>query len=421
MTISSGMYTKHYYNGASRVASRVGGGFGQHNDLNNYQPLVDHVPLQNGNDYAYKSQELRTVWSRNAGCAGLQDQLEYSYAFKMGDQFTNQQRDGERYFYHSDHLGSSAFITSENGYATQFLAYQPFGETLAEQQNSTGYYSPFKFSAKEKDPETGYSYFGARYYSPELSVWLGVDPMSDDYPHQNPYAYCSNNPVMRIDPTGMNDDWVDRGGQVVWDPNITGSTDPDLQEGDKYLGKETFSFNPISGMAIHHMDGGTTQEFALVKPEMTITPEVNYATSNPSISSNNNTGHIYNSRDLSVRNGVMSTNNPIARYLIGREQNGQYEILNGHDYWLKYGHTTGNLLLAKKYIDMANSLVQVGPLPSTRGYSLQARGLNATGKVAPTSFRQFLATQKGTDIGVYNTQGGWMKAKAAEYRALQGN
>ena len=33
------------------------------------------------------------------------------------------------------------------------------------------------FSAKEKDSETGLSYFGSRYYSSDLSIWLSVDPI----------------------------------------------------------------------------------------------------------------------------------------------------------------------------------------------------------------------------------------------------
>ena len=36
----------------------------------------------------------------------------------------------------------------------------------------------FTFSAKEKDSETGLSYFGSRYYSSDLCIWLSVDPMS---------------------------------------------------------------------------------------------------------------------------------------------------------------------------------------------------------------------------------------------------
>ena len=58
------------------------------------------------------------------------------------------------------------------------------------------------FSAKERDVETGLSYFGARYYSSELSVWLSVDPMSGKYPSMSPYTYCANNPVKLVDPNG---------------------------------------------------------------------------------------------------------------------------------------------------------------------------------------------------------------------------
>ena len=60
----------------------------------------------------------------------------------------------------------------------------------------------YTFSAKERDPETGLSYFGSRYYSSDLSIWLSVDPMSAKYPSLSPYVYCANNPVMLTDPNG---------------------------------------------------------------------------------------------------------------------------------------------------------------------------------------------------------------------------
>jgi len=70
----------------------------------------------------------------------------------------------------------------------------------------------FTFSAKERDPETGYSYFGSRYYSSDLSVWLSVDPMSDKYPSMSPYVYCADNPVRLVDPNGEEvtspDGWI---------------------------------------------------------------------------------------------------------------------------------------------------------------------------------------------------------------------
>ena len=57
-------------------------------------------------------------------------------------------------------------------------------------------------TGKEKDSETGYYYFGARYYNPDLSLWLSVDPMSDKYPSLSPYNYCALNPVKIVDNDG---------------------------------------------------------------------------------------------------------------------------------------------------------------------------------------------------------------------------
>ena len=59
------------------------------------------------------------------------------------------------------------------------------------------------FTAKELDNETSYTYFGARYYDADLSIWLSVDPMSDKYPSLSPYCYTANNPVVLVDPNGM--------------------------------------------------------------------------------------------------------------------------------------------------------------------------------------------------------------------------
>ena len=75
-------------------------------------------------------------------------------------------------------------------------------------------HSSHTFSAKERDTETGLSYFGARYYSSDLSIWLSVDPMSDKYPSFSPYVYCADNPVRLVDPNG--EEWyVNQDGYIV--------------------------------------------------------------------------------------------------------------------------------------------------------------------------------------------------------------
>ena len=58
------------------------------------------------------------------------------------------------------------------------------------------------FTGKEKDTETGYYYFGARYYNSDYSIWLSVDPMADKYPSMSPYNYCAWNPMKLVDPDG---------------------------------------------------------------------------------------------------------------------------------------------------------------------------------------------------------------------------
>lgn len=65
-------------------------------------------------------------------------------------------------------------------------------------------FSQSDFTGKEKDYESGFHYFGARYYWSELLTgWLSVDPMADKYPSISPYAYCAWNPVKLVDPDGM--------------------------------------------------------------------------------------------------------------------------------------------------------------------------------------------------------------------------
>ena len=59
------------------------------------------------------------------------------------------------------------------------------------------------FAGKERDSETGFSYFGARYYDLDiLTGWLSVDLMADKYPGLSPYAYCALNPIRVVDPNG---------------------------------------------------------------------------------------------------------------------------------------------------------------------------------------------------------------------------
>ena len=117
--------------------------------------------------------------------------------------------------YHPDHLGSASWITDAGGQPIQHLQYLPYGETLLDQRNG-GYQERYTFSGKEKDSETGYHYFGSRYYNSDLSLWFSVDPMSDKYPSLSPYNYCAWNPMKIVDPDGAEiGDYYDKYGNYL--------------------------------------------------------------------------------------------------------------------------------------------------------------------------------------------------------------
>ena len=112
----------------------------------------------------------------------------------------------ETFFFHSDHLGSTSYITDDKGNITQYDAYLPYGELLVDEHSSSEE-MPYKFNGKELDEETGLYYYGARYMQPVASIWYGVDPLTEKYPNVSAYVYCGGNPVNRIDPNGK-EIWV---------------------------------------------------------------------------------------------------------------------------------------------------------------------------------------------------------------------
>ena len=126
------------------------------------------------------------------------------------------------FFYHSDHLGSTSYITDAKANITQFDAYLPYGELLVDEHSSSEE-MPYKFNGKEFDQETGLYYYGARYMNPITGLWYGVDPLAEKYTSLSAYSYCSSNPINLIDPIGLG--WVGSKGEDgtiswTWDDNV---------------------------------------------------------------------------------------------------------------------------------------------------------------------------------------------------------
>jgi RHS repeat-associated protein len=90
-------------------------------------------------------------------------------------------REAFQYFYHPDHLGSTAYATDARGEVYQHLEYFPFGESWVDEVTGSDRRVPYRFTGKELDPETKLYYFGARYYDPRTSVWESTDPALGAY------------------------------------------------------------------------------------------------------------------------------------------------------------------------------------------------------------------------------------------------
>jgi RHS repeat-associated protein len=189
VTVSStGQYTKHYFEGSKRFASRLIDGADRFEDpsiLYSSKMTEDKSEKKADAEADFKKYLEQT----DLGTNNLSVELRETYQHP------------DLYYLHGDHLGTANFVTNSQGDATQFFLNLPFGETMLEQMDGS-YNNPYKFNAKELDEDTGLYYYGARYYNPRLSIWYGVDPLFEKYPEISPYVYTADNPVKYTDPDG---------------------------------------------------------------------------------------------------------------------------------------------------------------------------------------------------------------------------
>jgi RHS repeat-associated protein len=118
------------------------------------------------------------------------------------------------YYYFKDHLGNiRAVMDGTSGTITQAQDYDAWGD-ICRTYTSAIDTTVNKFTGKERDHETGYDYFGARYYDSRIGRWLQTEPLLEKYFQYSPYNYGLNNTFTYIDPTGCE---IDPSNMVVYD------------------------------------------------------------------------------------------------------------------------------------------------------------------------------------------------------------
>ena len=197
---NDGYYTKHYYNGMERIASRLG---------DNNLSLATHNPELQDRKWQLDS-NIRSNIVDITGYDFLpvgeeQDPDDPKPVFELpqvGITGLQPIGSGDIFYYHPNHLGSTCYVTDENASVQQGFLYAPFGEITNEHNSGwqNGTLPKYSFNVKELDEETGMYYYEARYMAPP--TFISRDPHFELYSTFSPYTYCYNNPVKYIDPTG---------------------------------------------------------------------------------------------------------------------------------------------------------------------------------------------------------------------------
>jgi RHS repeat-associated protein len=105
----------------------------------------------------------------------------------------------------SDHLGSASTELDDAGKLISYEEYYPYGSTSYQAGRSAVEVrlKRYRYTAMERDKETGLDYRGSRYYAPWLGRWISADPSGLSADGNNLYAYARNNPVRFLDVSGL--------------------------------------------------------------------------------------------------------------------------------------------------------------------------------------------------------------------------
>ncbi len=106
-------------------------------------------------------------------------------------------------------MDSVKFVVNDSGLPVKRIEYLPYGETWFEEGEQN--HAP-KYNSQELDKETGYYYYNARHYDPEIARFVTADNVIDgemDTQGWNRYSYVKGNPIVYKDPTGH---YIEEGG-----------------------------------------------------------------------------------------------------------------------------------------------------------------------------------------------------------------
>jgi len=129
---------------------------------------------------------------------------QYGYVYNYTDHLGN-----VRLSYYKNPSTGSVDVLEENNYYPFGLKHEGYNSSSVVNQSYQ-----YKYNGKELQ-ETGMYDYGARFYMPDIGRWGVVDPLAEKRPDFSPYVYCSDNPIIRIDPDGKDDYVIDKNGHIT--------------------------------------------------------------------------------------------------------------------------------------------------------------------------------------------------------------
>ena len=157
------------------------------------------------------------------------------------------------YHHITDHLGSVRAITdASTGTVVETSDYLPFGTRWSQTSGSssatiTDATNRWRYSGKEEQKAINSTLplidYGARMYDPTIARWMSVDPMAEKYYPMSPYGYCDNNPIIIIDPKGL--EWTENNNRITVSVNLTNSAGVSSNQLEEYKSAISSLFNSI--------------------------------------------------------------------------------------------------------------------------------------------------------------------------------
>jgi RHS repeat-associated protein len=203
-----GLIEERIYIGAFEIFRKHGGAIGANT------ATLERETLHVTDD----KQRVAVVETRTLDIAGNDPAPRQSIRYQLGN-----------------HLGSACLELDDQAQIISYEEYSPYGDsTYQAVRSQTETPKRYRYTGKERDEESGFYYYGARYCAPWLGRWVSCDPAGVTH-SPNLFAAMDCNPIVLIDPTGCQSElFLTHRGPSLLPSLVPEPVSPSLSPRDRY-------------------------------------------------------------------------------------------------------------------------------------------------------------------------------------------